>query len=105
MEVVKPSAGSGALQKAKPSNGLPVDADRPSYVTVAASSARGDVSGCRIMFFQGGRLSATGTSGAAIKLDPGSYLVQISRDGYKTFAEQKYLNSGSQTITVFLQPE
>lgn len=108
VEVVKPSSGGaaagGTLQKAKPA-GADGGQDRPSYVTVKITSPQGELPGCRVMFFQGDRLAATGSSGTAVKLDPGSYMMIISRDGYTSQATQKYFGSGSQNVTVFMQPE
>jgi protein phosphatase len=99
IEVVKPSSG-GAVSKTQPT--AQTSADNPAYVTVQATAAGGAIPGCRVMFFQGGRLAATGTSGAPVKIEPGSYLVKVSRDGFTTYEMQKYIGAGSQTLTVFL---
>jgi protein phosphatase len=101
VEVVTPSASAGGpVSKTGPT--ARNTADSPAYVTVEATSAQGAVPGCRVMFFQGGRLAATGSSGSPIKLEPGSYQLKVSRDGFAPYETQKYIASGSQSLTVFI---
>ena len=74
-----------------------------AYVTVATSTTQGASNGFRVKIQQGGRLVATGSSGSPIRLEPGSYIIEVSREGYHTQETQRYIGSGRQTVSLFMK--
>jgi protein phosphatase len=88
--------------KKKPSAGAAAADDRPAYVTVNVSTAAGLASG-NVKFFKGDRLAAAGTAGSPIRVEPGTYNIRVTLDGFEPYQTQKHVASGSGTLAVFLK--